>query len=102
MRGRGGRILHDAGAVASFAGDPRQYGELDGGRAYGVGFDARNIQRAGWARGQSEDPAEPGAGDLRLHGRRVRLEVRPRGRGRAGRTVVQSGQSSGEADAAAV
>ena len=58
-------------------GDPRQYGVLDGRGGHGVGFDARHFQRARWAGGPPENPAEPGAGDLRLHGRRVRLEIRP-------------------------
>ena len=72
--------LRDAGADARLARDARLRLRVEGRQPDGVGVDAGGARHARRLRPGAGDPAGQRARDHRVHGRRVRQQVRPRHR----------------------
>ena len=101
---QGGRVhrrrhLLDAGADAHLARDARLRVRVERRQPDGVGVDAGGARHARRLRAGAEDPAGQRARDHRVHGRRLRQQVRPRHAGPAVRAACEGRQRAGEADA---
>ena len=93
------RHLLDAGADAHLARNARLRLRVERRQPHGVGVDAGRARHARGFRAGPEDSAGQRARDHRVHGRRLRQQVRARHPGPAVRAAGEGRQRAGEADA---
>ena len=91
--------LRDAGADARLPRDARLRLRVGRRQADGVGLDAGRARHARRLRRGAQDPAGERPRHHRVHGRRLRQQVRPRRAGRHLREAGEEGRRAGEADA---
>ena len=93
------RALRNAGADTLGPGDARRGRRLETGDVDGLGFDPGGFQRARGTCRVLQDPDDADSRPHRVHGRRIRREVRSRQSWRGRRGFIEEDGSAGPPDA---